>query len=328
MMARRTPYTSLRKQGQERPSHVVGMGDVVFRGFQCLNGDCQEFITVREDELEPRFKITCPSCDFVHETGELTRFFYYQLVHRQDGNVIEEGEFLILHDDYINESQRLKYCLICYTRKPLDLFGRHRRRKSGRQGECKLCKTVYNSIKNQSRLTDQHREASQRRRLYQLLAGETQRIDSKEVFDKFQGVCFNCNRELHYTTSGQQDFNLDHTLPARLLWPITTDNATLLCSSCNNEKHDQWPLEFYGIHKLRALSRLTGYSYAILSGQPMINESAVEEIINNIDIFIENWIQYPEEIKRIRRIIMEYVSTDIYDGAAHIPPHLLESDAV
>ena len=52
-MARRAPYTKVEKEGQERPSHVHGMGDVVFRGFQCLNGGCQEYVVVREDEIGP-----------------------------------------------------------------------------------------------------------------------------------------------------------------------------------------------------------------------------------------------------------------------------------
>ena len=163
--------------------------------------------------------------------------------------MIEEGSFVILHDDYINEAQRLKYCLLCYTQKPLELFGIHNSRRSGRQGECRLCKTIYNGIKNQSRITDQHREAASRRRLYRLLAEETGHIDSEAVFRKFEGRCFNCSRELRYTTRRQRGFHLDHTLPVRLLWPLTTDNATLLCQSCNNEKHDRWPSEFYDVAK-------------------------------------------------------------------------------
>ena len=47
-MARRAPYTKVEKEGQERPSYVRDMGDVVFRGFQCLNGVCQEYVVVRE----------------------------------------------------------------------------------------------------------------------------------------------------------------------------------------------------------------------------------------------------------------------------------------
>ena len=325
-MARRTPYTRVEKKDQKRPPHIQGMGDVVFKGFQCLDGDCQEFITIREDEAGPDFKIVCPTCEFVHEAGGETKFFDYRLVYRQGGTVIEEGKFVILHDDYTREAQRFKYCLLCYALKPLALFDVHNSRKSGHQGECRLCKTIYNGIKNQSRITDQHREAAERRRLYKRLAGEAGKIDSKTIFDKFGGTCFKCGRKLHYTAIGQKDFNLDHTLPARLLWPLSTNNATLLCSACNNEKHDRWPSTFYNVPKLKTLARLTGYGYALLSGLPCVNEDAIEEILADPGTFIEEWIPYPEEIKRVRSMILEYAETDIFEGVAHIPDHLLEPD--
>ena len=325
-MARRVPYTRVEKKGQRRPSHVRGMGEVVFKGFQCLNDSCQEFIIIREDEIGPDFEIGCPECAFIHEAGGETKFFDYRLVHQQEDRVIEEGEFSILHDDYIREAQRLKYCLLCCARKPLGFFDIHNARRSGRQGECRLCKAIYNGIKNQSRVTDQHREAAQRRRLYKRLAGEIGKIDSKTVFVKFDGKCFKCNRKLHYKVIDQRNFNLDHTLPARLLWPLATDNATLLCSGCNNEKHDRWPSDFYNHRQLKALARLTGYEYALLSGPSRINEAVVGDILADPDAFIEEWITCPEDIRKVRRLIRTYTDIDIFKGAAHVPDHLRESD--
>ena len=300
------------------------MGDVVFKGFQCLNTECQEFIVVREDDIGPDFSIVCPACSFVHAAGGQTRLFGYRLVNKQDHAVIEEGEFRILHDDYVREAQRLKYCLLCYARKPLNFFSSHGKRESGRQGECRLCKTAYNRIKNQSRLADQHREAAQRRRLYGRLAGETEKIDSRSVFDKFDGRCFHCDRELHFSATGSTDFHLDHTLPARLLWPISTDDATLLCSNCNNEKHDRWPSEFYGAKELKRLARLTGLPYEVLAGESAVNDDAVKEILADPDGFIEEWIRYPEEIRKVRAMIQKYANTDIFGNARHVPNHLRE----
>ena len=46
-MARRSPYSNLTKSNQIRSEHVKGMGDIVFKGFNCLNPDCKEFIFVR-----------------------------------------------------------------------------------------------------------------------------------------------------------------------------------------------------------------------------------------------------------------------------------------
>ena len=325
-MARRAPYTRVEKDGQHRPLHVRGMGDVVFRGFQCLRGDCREFIVTREDRLGPDFEIVCRACDFVHTAGGETKLFDYRLAPNADHRAIEEGEFVILHDDYIREARRFKYCLLCYALKPIDLFDVHNARRSGRQGECRLCKTTYNGIKNQSRTTDQHREAAQRRRLYKRLSGEMGKIDSRRIFDKFDGRCFNCNRELKYAPVGQGEIHLDHTLPVRFLWPLRTENATLLCSDCNNRKHDRWPSEFYDDPKLRALARLTGYPYDLVSGQPRVNDEAVAEILADTDSFIEEWIPRPGEIRKVRRMIREHAKIDIFEHAAHVPDHLREPE--
>ena len=321
-MARRTPYTRVEKEGQSRPPHVRGQGDVVYKGFQCLNGDCKEFIVIREDEIGPDFKITCQTCGFLHGAGQETRFFKYRLVHRSDDRVIEEGDFVVLHDDYIRETQRFKYCLLCYALKPLEFFDVHRARRSGRQGECRICKTLYNGIKNQSRITDQHREAAQRRRLYQRLTGRTGNIDSAAIYRKFGGACFKCGRRL----TDRKEINLDHTLPARLLWPLTTDNATLLCSACNNEKHDRWPSEFYDIRQLKRLAVMTGYPYDLIASQPTVNEDSILKILEDTDAFIEEFIRYPNEIKRVRRLIREYGNVDIFEHARHVPDYLQEPD--
>jgi hypothetical protein len=74
------------------------------------------------------------------------------------------------------EAKGYKYCIICGTLKPLELFDKHAARKTGRQGECNLCKQLYNSMKNQTRIADPHREASQKRRLYTELTNSP-RID-------------------------------------------------------------------------------------------------------------------------------------------------------
>jgi len=54
-MARRKPYTNVCKENQIRADHVKGMGDVVFKGFQCLNSTCQEFIFVLKEDVSEFF---------------------------------------------------------------------------------------------------------------------------------------------------------------------------------------------------------------------------------------------------------------------------------
>ena len=316
-MPRRRPYTRVIKTNQVRAEHVKGMGDVVFKGFHCLNSDCQEFIFVRKEEIGDEFNIPCPSCGLILQSGGESVYYDYELKDLRNNNVIEQGQFVVPHDAYVKEASDYKYCIICNTLKPLEYFDKHAARKSGRQGECTLCKGIYNSIKNQTRLIDQHREASEKRRLYGFLAHEPPKINVKEIFDTFDHKCFRCNKKLTYRTNG----NIDHTLPARLFWPIST-GATLLCSDCNNMKHGKWPSEIYSSGQLKRLSVLTGIPYEVLNGKAMVNPDAVGWLIKNIDTFLERWIRYPEEIKKIRKTILDMTGIDIYSSAKTVPEFL------
>ncbi len=85
-MPRRKPYTKVRKHNQLRADHVKGMGDVGFRGFQCLNYQCTGSIFVREDELTEDFSIVCPECGYLHENGAVTRFYDYDRFNDHDNS--------------------------------------------------------------------------------------------------------------------------------------------------------------------------------------------------------------------------------------------------
>lgn len=197
--------------------------------------------------------------------------------------------------------------------------------RSGRQLECRVCKnTRINPNLNPLRTSDQHREAAQRRRLYSLLSGEAGKIDSHAVFERFGGRCFNCSKLLTYKVRGTKEYDLDHTLPAKHLWPLSTGNATLLCSECNNAKHDKWPSEFYKPEQIKALARLTSIEYGFLSGPPKLNPKAVEAILANVDRFIEQWIAYPEDLKKVRQLIQEMNGIDIFTRASTVPDFLKE----
>lgn len=322
-MTRRKPYSGVKKTGQKRPSHVKGMGDVVFKGFQCLNGECREFIFVRKDELGGGFSVRCPACGYEHRDGGSAKLFGYTVY--QHGKNTDSGEFQVHHNDYIREAGLYKYCLLCYAMKPIGLFSSHGSRQSGRQGECRMCKTQYNTIKNPTRISDQHREASQRRRLYKLLSGEGPRIDTRVVYDRFEGVCFCCDKRLTYRAKGKRDWAADHTLPAKYLWPMTTDTATLLCSTCNGNKGDKWPSEFYEARqKLKELSRLASIEYHTLAGQPILNPKAVREILDDVDAFIQEWIQHPDEIRKVRQLLLDMEGIDIFQLASLVPRFLLD----
>ena len=321
-MPRRKPYTRVEKIGQARPEHVVGKGDVVFKGFQCLNPVCQEYIFVERAAITPSFTIPCPRCRRVHTNDADTAFFNYQLRNVRDGAVIREGEFRILHADYISSAQDYKYCLLCYTLRPLDAFDLHKSRRSGRQGECRLCKAAYNALKNPTRIPDQHREAAQKRRLYIALSGP-EHIDSAAIYKRFDSKCFKCAVELSETPPAGGALargTLDHTLPVKYLWPLTTDNATLLCSEHNSQKSDKWPSNYYTKVELRRLVRLTGLSHDKLAGAPHYNPTALDRLSDPsiIDPLLDQHAGHMEEIITLRNSVLRATGVDLFAASETI----------
>ncbi len=65
------------------------------------------------------------------------------------------------------------------------------------------------------------------------------------IYDKFEYRCFNC--------SSESSLSLDHHYPLSLGYPLTKDNAVLLCRSCNSSKSANLPEDFYCKDKLEIL---------------------------------------------------------------------------
>jgi hypothetical protein len=291
------------------------MGDVAFRGFNCLRAECTNWILVPDEQIGDVFEVVCPACGFNHRSGDEVTSYSFALRDLSHDRVIEEGDFAILVDDYVAEAQRYKYCIICNALKPLDAFDRHSARKTKRQGECRLCKQVYNSIKNQTRTADQHREAAQKRRLYIDLSGG-RRLESAAVMARFDGRCFRCGVDL---TALDAERQFDHTLPAVLLWPLTTENATLLCRTHNAEKADRWPNAFYADGELRRLSALTAIPYSVLTADPHFNPEAVERLGDPdvVDALVTKYAPYMDELLGVRNRVFDATGVDIF-GVARI----------
>lgn len=276
----------------------------VWRVFECGKPGCDQLLKASEDDISEQgsaFFLACPKCSLNNPVAQ------------------------------INLAARWKYCLVCERLQSLEYFHRHapnsRSFRSGRQLECIRCKNlVINPRLNPLRTPDQHREASERRRLHGFLSMEV-KTNAREIYKRFNYRCFNCNRELKIRES-----RVDHTLPARLLWPLQT-GPTLLCQDCNGDKAEAWPSEFYkrdatniDVEKLRRLSVLTGIAYKLLAGPPQLNPAAVEWIKTHVDEFIERWIRHPDEIRRIRRTVKAMTGQDIYSFASIVPPFLREAD--
>lgn len=309
-MSRRKKENELIKENRKKGKHVKGQ--TLYIGFQCLNHDCEHYIFVKKDEILEDFEISCQECGFKFEYGGETDFFDYK--YKVRGQIITEGQFIISHDEYIAEASEYKYCVLCNTLKPVTAFSTHNRSGSGYQSECKSCKDKYNDLANPIRTSDQHRESAQKRKLFINIAGDY-KIYSNEIYLKYGHSCFNCGKDLKiYQNSKEKP--LDHTLPVKFLWPLTTENATLLCRECNNRKSDKWPSEFYDDNQLRELHRLTGISYEVLSGEAHYNPVAIEKLKNpkEVEKLIEKFAKYEDKIISLRNSIIDYEEFDIFEG--------------
>ncbi len=319
-MTRRKPYSHVIKENQIRAEHVKGKGDTLYKGFQCLNPQCTNFIFVEEDSISEDFEIICPDCGFTLRSGDSTKFYDYIMEVEEDGAKINksDGEFLILHDDYLDEAAEYKYCIVCNTMKSVDYFDHHNSRNSKRQGECKLCKKLYNDIKNGTRLSDQHREAAQKRRLYLDLSGNA-KINSKAIYTRFEYKCFNCGEDLSNVSSSHER-PLDHTLPVYYLWPITTETATLLCRICNGNKSGAWPSSFYDDKKRHELSVITGLPYELLSGNPVYNPDAIENLKKpaTVDALLAKYSAYMDELITLRNRLIRDIRFDFFSVSTKI----------
>jgi len=325
-MARRKAYTKVFKENQVRAEHVKGMGDKLFRGFQCLNSECKEFIFELDSELQDDFDFECPHCQFHFQSGSETPFYDYNLKNIDTEEIVETGTFAIPHEEYLEEAAHYKYCIICNTMKPIQAFDIHSSRKSGRQGECRLCKGIYNNIKNQTRTTDQHREASQKRRLYMDLAGGA-KINSRKIHARFEDKCFKCGKDLKGLTAKERP--LDHTLPVYYLWALNTNNATLLCREHNGEKSGKWPSDYYSEKELKRLSILTGIDFQLLNGKPQYNPEALKKLQDPyfVDSMLTKFSAYMDEVTKLRNRIKNDTGIDFFKYSKILSPtHLKKAD--
>ncbi|MBN1310786.1 MAG: hypothetical protein JXB30_05140 [Anaerolineae bacterium] len=179
----------------------------------------------------------------------------------------------------------------------------------GFQLECRPCKKFrVNAPLNPKRNAAQRREDSLRRRAFERLVGYLLGIDwifykfrrekrsdefDTHIWEKFGRRCFACGKPLPRV----RDMDLDHTLPLVYLWPLD-ETATCLCSTCNSQKHDKFPLEFEPYReagRLEQLAEMTGIDKALLlSEQKQVNPRAVERLAEEIEWFFDEFLAEPD----------------------------------
>lgn len=176
----------------------------------------------------------------------------------------------------------------------------------GHQLECKACKKFFvNSPLNPLRTSTQHREDSLRRRAFELLIGHllekewiyhTTRVADDIEFDigiweKFNRRCFKCKKSI----KNPNEMDLDHTLPLVFLYPLDK-SATCLCSECNSDKSDKFPVDFYSEEELKKLSKLTEIDLIKLKTKEP-NEIVIKELKKQIEWFFEDFLTFDEYTK-------------------------------
>ncbi len=171
----------------------------------------------------------------------------------------------------------------------------------GYQLECRFCKKYYvNMPLNWQRTAAQMKEDGQRRRNFELLIAEINQLSPQlnyriktgrelldDVWNRFNGRCFNCNIPLQ----NKRKMHLDHTRPLALLWPLD-GTATALCATCNTRKRDRPPSLFYDNFQIYQLSQLTGLSVAELT-VPEPNHEVITELLKRLDWFYEDFLTKP-----------------------------------
>lgn len=178
--------------------------------------------------------------------------------------------------------------------------------KNGYQLECRFCKKYeVNAAHNPQRTAAQMKEDGARRRAIELLLTELYDGSSQlqfrllhnnkeltnQIWEKFKGHCFNCEIKIKDIKS----MHLDHTRPLALLWPLD-ETATCLCNSCNSQKRDRPPGEFYSEEKLEALSKITKIPLSELI-DPTPNLEAVELLLKKLEWFFGIFLTKPELTK-------------------------------
>lgn len=176
----------------------------------------------------------------------------------------------------------------------------------GYQLECRFCKKYeVNAAHNPQRTPSQMKEDGARRRAIELLLADMYKVSrqlqyrhdnqGKElaeiIWNKFNRQCFNCGTSL----ATSKEMHLDHTRPLALLWPLD-ETATCLCGSCNSQKRDRPPVEFYTADQLVSLSRVTGVPLSGLQN-PTPNMDAVNHLLSRLDWFFDEFLKRPELAK-------------------------------
>jgi len=259
---------------------------------------------------------------------------YYRKTNLSDLNTVEPDRtgrrgFNISRDisvlqqnviDYDFKGELFQYCIHQITQKLLPISeytinrntkAPHKLRQDGYplQPYCKESKKLYvNSRHNKLRTKDQLLEGtygSRTRGIVTAILGNPPKISINQIFEKFNNCCFKCSKPIDI--NNRKYYQIDHFMPASGYWPLTQDNATLLCKDCNQSKKDNHPSVFYSKEKFEILTKKLIKIENIEDSNYILNDKILVDFNQNFDIIISRW----EQINRNKISFKKYINKEI-----------------
>ena len=138
-----------------------------------------------------------------------------------------------------------------------------------------------------------------------LLSGENEPLSIKELFDRFEHKRFKTKKPLDIKDRGS--WAIDHILPSKYLYPLTTSNAALLSKEANENKRDRWPSEFYTNNELIKLAKLTGADLDLLSSKrPIINPKIDVDACITRALSVREQSNLRKRLSELKKMLVSY----------------------
>ncbi len=258
---------------------------VIFNCLRCnmLNKHSIGERLLSETEAYDNEEWKCESCGYIHSrqsglpltdaSGKETPFKNWKEDYTLPGDLhIERFWRAFFRIAVADKANYWKQCGTCGRVLPGSAFDRHAGWGSlEKQLECRSCKAVINTTLNPLRTQQQLHESSSKRRAAELLLeGENQHVDLDELFERFDSKCFKTGVTIDKSDRGT--WAIDHILPSKWLYPLSSQNAALLSTKANAAKNDKWPSDFYTNEELIRLAQITGADLSLISKrEPVLN---------------------------------------------------------
>lgn len=290
--------------------------------YSCVSCKQINYVQIGQILLTPKQAVencvwSCEHCGFVHAKESDIPFDNWgpECTDSDTKAVLRfwEGFFRIATE---NATAYWKQCNVCGRILPFSAFSKHSANENtkwgplNRQMECRSCKGAINAVLNPKRTQQQLHEANVRRRVAELFVeSQNAPVNIDDLFVRFDSRCFKTKKVLN--KEERNTWAIDHILPSKYLYPLTTENAALLCTEANSNKRDMWPSKFYTNNQLIELARITGANLELIShSQPIINRDI--DVNNGVERYLQvrEASDLPKRILELKKIIEVYQLSD------------------